>query len=301
MNYFLVATDFTGHRKTRQLCYRLGLQGFYSLICLWSYATRYAASGRLEAMGPADIAQAADWRGEPMKLIDALLEVRFLEWEGDTYRLHDWNEHNRWVMDRDQRSARARGAAMTRWSKIRCPPPIEKTPGPESPVRAVPPAALEPVQADRLAPDSPKQIRSCRRRPQATPEEAEKIGLRTEIWKRYSDAYFARYRTEPVRNAKVNSQVKQLAERLGQDAPFVAEFYVQHHDAFYQRTGHALGALLQNAEGLRTQWATGRRITLTQARLTEQSEAQADSWNRALEILDAMDRNAARAAGETPP
>jgi hypothetical protein len=36
-----------------------------------------------------------------------------------------------------------------------------------------------------------------------------------ETWKFYTDAFFNRYGTEPVRNSKVNSQVKQFVKRIG--------------------------------------------------------------------------------------
>lgn len=94
------------------------------------------------------------------------------------------------------------------------------------------------------------------------------------IWKSYSLAYFERYSTEPVINAKVRSQVKQFAQRIPMsEAPEVASFYVRHCDAFYVRKGHDFGQLLSDAEKLRTEWATGRQITGTQARQTERVSA----------------------------
>jgi hypothetical protein len=79
-------------------------------------------------------------------------------------------------------------------------------------------------------------------------------------WKAYAEAYATRYGAAPVRNAAVNTKVKQFVQRLGHDeAPSVAAWFVQHvNDAFVVRSCHSVGALLQGAEAYRTQWATGR-------------------------------------------
>lgn len=81
-------------------------------------------------------------------------------------------------------------------------------------------------------------------------------------WSAYADAYAARYGAAPVRNASVNAKVKQFVQRLPyEEAPGVAVFFVTSiNDAFVVRTCHAFGALLQNAEAYRTQWATGRTV-----------------------------------------
>lgn len=93
-----------------------------------------------------------------------------------------------------------------------------------------------------------------------------------ETWQAYCDAYFRRYGTEPVRNAKVNSQVKQLCQALPHDeAPGVAAFYVGHNDAFYVRKGHDIGLLVTDAVKLRMEWATGRQMTGMRARQEERA------------------------------
>ncbi len=91
------------------------------------------------------------------------------------------------------------------------------------------------------------------------------IALNSEIWKSYCDAYFDRYSTEPVRNAKINGQIAQLAKRLGSEAPDVVRFYVGHNKSFYVSKLHEIGICLSDAESLRTQWATGNKVTSKQA------------------------------------
>lgn len=107
-----------------------------------------------------------------------------------------------------------------------------------------------------------------------------------DTWKAYSDAFFARYETEPVRNAKVNGQIAQLVARLGaEEAPQVARFFLGHNDAFYVRKAHSIDCLLADAEKLRMEWATNRRITGAKAKQVESTQANVDSMNEALAMM----------------
>ena len=99
-----------------------------------------------------------------------------------------------------------------------------------------------------------------------------------ETWRAYSTAFFARYQTEPVRNAKVNSSIKGFVQRVGRsEAPHIAEFYVGHNDAFYIRKCHDPGQLQSDAEKLRTEWATNRKVTSITARQQERVGTMADT------------------------
>lgn len=103
------------------------------------------------------------------------------------------------------------------------------------------------------------------------PEAAEP---RATTWAAFADAYRSRYGVEPVRNATTNSQIANLVKRVGAfDAPHVAAFYVRSNDAFYVRGGHSAGLLLKDCEKLRTEWATNRRMTETQARQMDKTAA----------------------------
>lgn len=91
-------------------------------------------------------------------------------------------------------------------------------------------------------------------------------------WQAYCDAFYRRYGTEPIRNAKVNSQVKQICQALPhEEAPHVAAFYVAHNDAFYVRKGHDMGLLVTDSAKLRMEWATGRQMTGMRARQEERA------------------------------
>ncbi|WP_238348841.1 hypothetical protein [Pseudomonas lactis] len=96
----------------------------------------------------------------------------------------------------------------------------------------------------------------------------------TNTWDAYTIAYLERYGVEPVRNAKVNAQVAQLVQRLGaEEAPQVAMFYVTINDSFFIRSSHELGLLVSRAEGIRTQWLTGRQVNAVTARQMENTQA----------------------------
>lgn len=112
-------------------------------------------------------------------------------------------------------------------------------------------------------------------------------GESSPVWHAYSQAYSNRYGVEPVRNAKVNGQLVQLVKRLGaEEAPRVAEFFVGHNAPFYVKARHPVDMLLRDAEGMRTQWATGIKATSLEARSAEQVDsvrAQIDRVGRDLE------------------
>lgn len=79
------------------------------------------------------------------------------------------------------------------------------------------------------------------------------------IWIAYATAYRERYGIDPVRNAKVNAQLKSLRERLGNDeAAEVAAFYLTHNKPAYVASSHSVDFLLKDCSGLRTEWKTGR-------------------------------------------
>ena len=104
-----------------------------------------------------------------------------------------------------------------------------------------------------------------------TPSGRPVAALTAEAWEAYAGAYKRRYGALPVRNAKVNSQLALLAKRLPRaELAAVAAYYVAHSGQRYVRAGHPIGLLLYDAEKLRTEWATGRRITETGARQADQ-------------------------------
>lgn len=106
----------------------------------------------------------------------------------------------------------------------------------------------------------PKKRSAKSRRVDVQGEEQRQEACRA-IWNAYSAAYEQRYRTKPIRNAKVNTQVNDLLKRLGAEAPQVAEYFLSIEDAYLIRVYHEFGQLLAKAEAYRTAWATAGRAT----------------------------------------
>jgi hypothetical protein len=99
------------------------------------------------------------------------------------------------------------------------------------------------------------------------------------VWVAYEAAYRARYGVDPVRNATVNGQLAQLLRRLGHDeAPAVAAWYLASKNAFYVASGHSVANLLRDAEKLRTEWATGRQVTQTQAMQGDKTQTNLNAF-----------------------
>lgn len=100
-------------------------------------------------------------------------------------------------------------------------------------------------------------------------------------WHAYSKAYAKRYGIKPTWNTKVAGQLKLFVGRVPQaEAPLIAEFFVSHGDAFYVRKAHAVGLLLADAEKLRTEWGTGKKITAQVAKQSDTVEHYQDQLRR---------------------
>lgn len=103
-------------------------------------------------------------------------------------------------------------------------------------------------------------------------------------WESYRDAYRGRYGVDPVRNARVNGQLAQLVQRLGQQmAPLVAAYYLTCNRQFYVAKGHQVGPMLADAEQLAAEVNGAQRTTSTQARNADRHQAQGDVFKRLLE------------------
>lgn len=111
--------------------------------------------------------------------------------------------------------------------------------------------------------------------------------LNVQTWNAYAESYFCRYGVEPVRNATVNGQIANFVKRLGDNAPHVAAHYVSGSNGYYIAKGHAVGVMLQDAEKLHTEWATGRRVTQAAARQADGTATNMENAATALAMLDA--------------
>ncbi len=113
-------------------------------------------------------------------------------------------------------------------------------------------------------------------------------GRTVPLWKAYSEAYQQRYSALPTRNAKVNGILCRFLERVpASEAPEIAAFYIGHNNPFYVRKMHCVDTLLQDAEKLRTEWLTGRRMTVLEARGAEHGDAVRQQAERVGRMLEA--------------
>ena len=85
-----LSIGFFDHPKTVKLKRKLGLEGVEALLRLWMYAAQYRPGGTFTNMAADDIEIAVRWAGQDSELVMTLLEVGFLERDGDLYRLHKW-------------------------------------------------------------------------------------------------------------------------------------------------------------------------------------------------------------------
>lgn len=79
----------------------------------------------------------------------------------------------------------------------------------------------------------------------------------------------------------VNTQMLNFVRRVGElEAPQVARFYLGHGGNYYVTKMHSVGAMLADAEKLRTEWATGQKVTGMRARSSDAVEHAKDQMRR---------------------
>jgi flagellar motor switch protein FliM len=123
-------------------------------------------------------------------------------------------------------------------------------------------------------------------KPFASAENSTAQNLAKATWEAYRSAFASRWGADPVRNARINSQVKQVVAALGANAPDVAAYFVSHNDRFYVAKRHPVGCLLKDAEGLHTQWYTGVKSTALEAKSAEQRDSVREQVERVMRKLE---------------
>lgn len=109
------------------------------------------------------------------------------------------------------------------------------------------------------------------------------LETRRATWQAYRDAIIARYGIEPLCDARVRSQIKQIVERVGADAPELVRFYVAHNDRWIVGNGHSIGILLSKLDGLYIQWKSGQTMTTQRATTIEKVGTYMDVLRRMTE------------------
>ncbi len=115
-----------------------------------------------------------------------------------------------------------------------------------------------------------------------------------EAWAAYNTAYFNRYGTEMIETGKTRGQMMTFLKRVGrEEAPHIAAFYVSLNNKYYVQNQHTLGALVSDAEALRTQWITGRTMTSRRASEIDDTATNVNAVNEAIAMLRRREKNAA--------
>lgn len=105
-------------------------------------------------------------------------------------------------------------------------------------------------------------------------------------WNAYAAAYRRRYGILPESNAKVRGQVAQFVKLVGAEkAVALAAYFPTHNGRWFVQCRHEFGLLLKSYQQIATDWATGQQMTETRARQAENTQANLESHNGALEIL----------------
>ena len=101
--YIEVHSELTRHPKTKRLRRLLGIPVIYAkahLVEIWTWAMDYAPNGDLTKYDVFDIAEAAEWEGDPEAFLAALLDcginggAGFLErTESGLLIIHDWHRY----------------------------------------------------------------------------------------------------------------------------------------------------------------------------------------------------------------
>lgn len=110
---FRVQLSFYTHPKKRKLEKRIGKAACFCLTELWAFTAFNKPDGILQDMTIEDIEIAADWNGDPGLFVSTLIDLRLLNNDGKTYRIHDWLDHNAYASGAGERSKQgALGAAV---------------------------------------------------------------------------------------------------------------------------------------------------------------------------------------------
>ena len=110
-----ISVSFRNHRKRKRLKMMLGEGATDYLLDLWITTAMNRPSGVLHDMDEVDIALDAGWEGEPKTFVSALVKCGFMDFEDGVYSMHDWEDHQGYVVHSDVRKERAKKAAAKRW------------------------------------------------------------------------------------------------------------------------------------------------------------------------------------------
>lgn len=105
------------HPKTRKLAKKLEIDlaaAIGHLHALWWWAVDYAEDGSLNKHTDEDIAIGALWDYDPKTFVDALVECRWIDRNGEDLSLHDWDEYAGRLVDKRRANAERKRLSRAR-------------------------------------------------------------------------------------------------------------------------------------------------------------------------------------------
>ncbi len=107
-----LSLGFPHHQKTKKLERRFGAPGPWAFVKLILWASQNHPDGDLTGVSDEDIEIAVDWNPALGSLVVTLAEVKFLDGAEGERRVHDWAQHNPWVVGAPMRSSKGRWNAI---------------------------------------------------------------------------------------------------------------------------------------------------------------------------------------------
>ena len=160
-----LALDVFEHPKTRELNdifdeleKNLGAVAVLSWLRLIIHAARNAPDGHVKVT-TRRLATAARWPGDREQFADALIEVGLVERTDHGFQLHDFGEHQPWVVNSAERVKKAKKAAAARWSSPSNAPSIQRASSEYAPGNAKKKSSNAPTIPNQTKPNQTKTLR----------------------------------------------------------------------------------------------------------------------------------------------
>jgi hypothetical protein len=114
-NFFRVHADALTHPKFAKVKARYRAAGALSVLELWSLATKYYPGGRIK-LSAKELGTMCHAPGDVEQFIAFLIEIGFLEIDGEFYLIHNWARRQPFIATAEERSERNRQIAIDRWA-----------------------------------------------------------------------------------------------------------------------------------------------------------------------------------------
>lgn len=103
-------------RKCKRLQDRLGNDGVIALMQLWCWVATERSRGVLYEMDFQDIAAEAGWPEDNGDMfVNTLLDLKLIDNGEEWLEIHQWEEHQEWAYETEDRSRKASNNANKRW------------------------------------------------------------------------------------------------------------------------------------------------------------------------------------------